>query len=583
MTLSPAPQISLPGRRAALQCGIALAAIAVGGYSLARPISGTLEPIDALDVVMGWAFVGSGLYAWHRRPSNALGLLMVIAGAGTLVAHLLHQFFDSNAFIAAVWVGDLWSVVFAAVLLAFPDGRLTTRFDWFVLVVFLVAAGPLELLWFLFWNPDFEVHNVLVVWPNDAVAGHIDSVQRFAIVGGAVALAVALIRRWIAASTPLRRFLLPVLAGATALGISATLTVLDKFEVTAPSIRWVLLCAYCGVPVAVVIVAARVRWARASVAELLVALQTVTDPAQLRDPMARALGDPSLTLAFWLPGTQTYADADGRRVEPTDAAPGRSTTYIDRHGARIAALTYDCSLDDDPGLVEAVATAAGIALENGRLHAELRARLADLRESRARVIGAGQLERKRLERNLHDGTQQRLVALSMDLAVLERRLARGSDERSRVRRAREEIAASLEELRDVARGLYPAVLSLRGLPMALRSLAATSVTPVELQVDLDGRLAEPVEVTAYYVVSESLANVAKHAQANTVRVEVAQSGKALMVQISDDGVGGADGRRGSGLQGLQDRVEALGGALRLTAAPGGGTRVIATIPCGESR
>jgi signal transduction histidine kinase len=572
---------TIGSRRAALQGVVVVAYLVIGAYGLARPITGRVEDLDVLDVVVGWAFAGSGLYAWHRRPGNGVGVLMVIAGGGTLAAHLLHQFADSRAFVAAVWIGDLWSVIFAAVLLAFPEGRLTGRFDRSVILILLFAAGPLELVWLLFWDPAFAVHNVLVVWPDNTIAGRIDSVQRLAIAGGAVALSIALIRRWIAATPPLRRILVPVLVGAAALCLSAVLTVLDKFDVALPTMRRLLLCAYCSIPLAVIVVAARARLARAGVARLLVTLRSMADPAQLRDPIARALGDPSLELGYWLPRQQTYADADGRPIEVIPVAPGRSTTYVDRHGVRIAALTYDASLDDDPDLVEAVAAAAGIALENGRLHAELRARLEELAESRARVIEAGQAERRRLERNLHDGTQQRLVALAMDLALLERRLGVGTEERARVARARAEIAASLDELRAVARGLYPAVLAVSGLPMALKSLATTSAVPVRLQVEVHSRLPEPVETTAYYVVCESLANIGKHAKASRASVAVMHTGDGLAVVVSDDGVGGADIRRGSGLQGLADRVEALRGRLTVSSRAGCGTRVTASIPCGE--
>jgi signal transduction histidine kinase len=346
-----------------------------------------------------------------------------------------------------------------------------------------------------------------------------------------------------------------------------------------PSIRWLLLAAYASVPVAVIAVVARAHLARTSVADLIVSLHSNTDPTDLRVPLARALGDPQLRLGYWMAKTHSYVDGEGQALDLRIAEPGLAVRFIDRAGQRVAALTYDASLDDNPDLIDAVIAAAGIALENGQLHAELKARLDELTESRARVIEAGQAERKRLERNLHDGTQQRLVALSMELTTLERRLDQGAEARARIRHARDEIAASLDELRDVARGLYPSVLSLRGLPMALKSLAATSKVPVHLDVDVAARLDESVEVTAYYVVSESLANVGKHAQASAVSVRVVRAGSALDVTVADDGIGGADDHRGSGLQGLADRVEASGGQFRVTTAPGHGTRVWATIPC----
>jgi signal transduction histidine kinase len=230
-------------------------------------------------------------------------------------------------------------------------------------------------------------------------------------------------------------------------------------------------------------------------------------------------------------------------------------------------------------LLEAVTAAAGIALENGRLHAELGARLEELQGSRARVLEAGQQERQRLERNLHDGAQQRLIALSLELRLLESRLDADAYARTRLVRARREIALSLEELRAVAHGIHPAVVSAHGLAVALEQLTARASVPVRLTVGLVSRLPERLEVAAYYVVSESLANIAKHARATSATIDVARVNGEIVVEIVDDGIGGADTERGSGLRGLADRVEALGGRLRVWTPIGGGTRVKAEIPC----
>jgi signal transduction histidine kinase len=195
------------------------------------------------------------------------------------------------------------------------------------------------------------------------------------------------------------------------------------------------------------------------------------------------------------------------------------------------------------------------------------------------VIDAGQKERQRLERDLHDGAQQRLIALSLRLSLLDRRLAAEPETREELAAARREVALSLEELRDVARGIHPAVLSGHGLAVAVESLAARAPLRVRLALDVVGRLPERIEVAAYYVVSESLANIAKHAHAREARVSLEQQPGRLVVEVVDDGVGGADTERGSGLRGLADRVEALGGRLRVWTPLGGGTRVQAEIPC----
>jgi signal transduction histidine kinase len=267
-------------------------------------------------------------------------------------------------------------------------------------------------------------------------------------------------------------------------------------------------------------------------------------------------------------------------MDVPDNGNGRATTVIDRDGEPVAALLHDASLREEPELLDAASAAAGISLNNARLHAELAARLDELRGSRVRVIEAGQKERQRLERDLHDGAQQRLVALSLELTLLKKSLDDDTEASSRIEHARDEIALSLEELRDIAHGLHPAVVSGHGLDVALQSLAARAPVPVRLTVELEDRLPEQLEVAAYYLISESLANIGKHAQASSAAISVARRDGVVVVEIVDDGIGGADTERGSGLRGLADRVEALDGRLRVWTPLGQGTRVRAEIPCG---
>jgi signal transduction histidine kinase len=287
-----------------------------------------------------------------------------------------------------------------------------------------------------------------------------------------------------------------------------------------------------------------------------------------------------VTLAYWLPDFGTYADHDGRPVELPSADDRRAMTVIDRTGAPVAALLHDPSLEDEPELLSAVTAAAGIALENTRLQVELRARLDELRGSRARIVEVADRERQKLERNLHDGAQQRLVALSLELSLLDGELA-GDRAHERLDRARLEIAASLDELRAVARGIHPAVVSAHGLGVALEQLAVLAPVPVRMTIGIEERLPEALEVAAYYLVCESLANVGKYAQASSATVKVSRSNGIVLVEVTDDGIGGADTERGSGLRGLADRVEALGGRLRIWSPSGGGTRVRAEIPCAQ--
>jgi signal transduction histidine kinase len=321
------------------------------------------------------------------------------------------------------------------------------------------------------------------------------------------------------------------------------------------------------------------RLARSAVGDLIVELRRDPTPADLRDALSRALRDPSLTLVYWLPEFGTYAGLDGRPAELAAEDSGRATTLIDRDGMPVAALLHDPSLDDEPELLAAVRAGAGIALENARLHVELHARLVELRGSRARMVDVANKERQRLERNLHDGAQQRLVALSLELSLLGGELAGDTEAQERLTRARHEIAASLAELREIARGIHPAVVTGHGLGVALEQLAALAPVPVRLTVQTNGRLPEAVEVAAYYLVCESLANTGKYAHASSATVDVNRENGSVLVEVTDDGVGGADTERGSGLRGIADRVEALDGRLRVWSPAGGGTRVRAEIPC----
>ncbi len=244
-------------------------------------------------------------------------------------------------------------------------------------------------------------------------------------------------------------------------------------------------------------------------------------------------------------------------------------------------LVYDASLDDDPELVEAVAATAAIALDDARLQAESEDRLAELRASRERIVTAGDAERRRLERNLHDGAQQRLLSVALQLRMVHSRIREDPEfAEQAISSAADELSQSLEELRELARGIHPAVLN-HGLQAALTSLASRASVATTVSFDPPGRLPEPVELAAYFVACEALANVAKYAQATQATVRVSRRDGQAIIEIADDGVGGADETAGTGLQGLADRVAALDGTLRILSPPGGGTVVTAELPCGS--
>jgi signal transduction histidine kinase len=247
-------------------------------------------------------------------------------------------------------------------------------------------------------------------------------------------------------------------------------------------------------------------------------------------------------------------------------------------GRALAVLIHDPALLDDPGLAAALSEAAGLAGSNARLQAEVRAQIAELQASRRRLLAAGDDERRRIEQRLRETAERRLRNLLGDLESASRLTTADPQRAARVQRISEQLDHSLADLRRLAAGLHPRELTTGGLAGALGALASRSAVPVELELELPGRLVAEAERTAYFVCSEGLANVAKYAEASHARVTVGTLGARLRVEVSDDGCGGADPGRGTGLRGLADRVEALGGVLAIDSPAGAGTRLVAELP-----
>ena len=574
--------------RLSLLWAIGLAGCAAAGVTLALALAseGSPEPV-ARAVTVDWivlSYILAGLIAWWCRPESRFGPLMVAAGFAAFVSHLSWTslalpYAIDVPYTVGMAASLLPPVLFLHVFLAFPSGRLERWFERTLVAAAYVAAIGLGLV--VMMLSDLGPHNLLAVVSEPGAALAVRRVALVAISALSLAGIAVLVARRRGTGRPLRRSLaLLIDAFALALVAIPVLLIASIFDPSAmESIRRVAYAVIGMAPFVFLFALLRARLARSSVGHLFVELRADPAPTDLRDALARALGDPSLTLAFWLPEFRSWADLEGRPVKLPSSGSGRGTTLIDRNGAHVAALLHDSALADEPELLDAVTAAAGIALENGRLNVELKARMEELRGSRSRVIEAGQKERQRLERNLHDGAQQRLIALSLELGLLVERLDGDREASLRLDQARREIATSLEELRDVARGIHPAVVSGHGLAVALEQLAAKAPVPVRLSVKLERRCPERLEVAAFYLVSESLANVGKHANATSATVEVVRTNGQVVVEVVDDGIGGADPELGSGLRGLADRVEALEGRLRIWSPMGGGTRLRAEIPC----
>ena len=298
----------------------------------------------------------------------------------------------------------------------------------------------------------------------------------------------------------------------------------------------------------------------------------------VREALAERIGDQTLAIAYWLPERSAFVDEHGLPVDLPKPGSGRAWTEVAHEGRRVAAILHAAEFDARPELVRAAAAGAVLALDNERLKAELRARIEDVRASRARIVEAGFEARRRIERDLHDGAQQQLVSLSLDLAMLKARVASNPGAAELVDASLAKLTTALAELRELARGIHPAVLTELGLSAAVGALVGRMPLPVQSEVAVEERLVPAVEAAAYFVVAEALTNIVKYAEATQAHVAVRRDGDWLEVEIADDGVGGADPADGSGLRGLDDRVAAVDGRLEVVSPLDEGTRVLARLP-----
>jgi signal transduction histidine kinase len=535
----------------------------------------------------GFLFVIAGVLAHARQPETRIGLLMVLVGCGLFAEDLQLS--------RTAWVHTAGMLLIAAssgfvvhLVLAFPSGRLKGLLERWLVGTTYVAVFVLIPFGQLFYDTrgkPVSRTNLLLISTDVPVISVVN--QAVEIIGTVVALGVVsvLVRRWARASPPMRRVLAPVfLAGlvggvATAVGEAFSL----DHHLYAVLI-WVYRVAFCLLPLAFLAGILRIQLGQTPVETLLKRLRGPLSAAQLRAALAQALGDPSLEVGYWRADVEAFVDGDGRPLKLPETGSGRGIRLVEHDGRRVAALVHDSALLDNVPLLDAVAAAAGLALENQRLGAEFRAQLAEGRASRSRIVAAADAERRRLERDLHDGAQQRLVSAVLSLRLIQQHLGAAADAGTTnlLAKSAEELQAAIGELREFARGIHPAILTDAGLMPALRVLARRTPLDIRLAAADVPRLNSTVEATGYFVVAEALTNVLKHARARLVRITVSHREGLLHIDVTDDGVGGADISAGSGLRGLCDRVSALDGTLTVHSVPGRGTSVSAVIPSGAA-
>jgi signal transduction histidine kinase len=573
--------------------GLAIAAVVIGVGALLVVINGEHNihrgAYAALTLGIGWGFTATGLYAWRRRPKNNVGPLMIAVGFSGLLKALTFSN-DSVVFTIGSLAEVLIYALLVHLLLSFPSGQLESRVDRVLVAVAYFNTTVVQLAGLLFTDPAREgcarcPANPLLISHSEAAAAILAAQVdiSIALLGAVVAI---LYRRSRDSTTSQRRGLAPVLAvgGLTFVLLMAELIVeqASLSSSLADGLTLALLGSLACLPFAFLVGLLRFRFDQAeAISSLVGRLGGGEGRGALRRALAEALGDPTLELAYWVPSQDAYVDAAGQPMRVDPAAKGKIATTIENEGRPVAAIVHDADLAQERDLVQAVGAAAALTLENERLDAELRAHVDELRASRARIVTAGYAERQRLERDLHDGAQQRLMALGINLRLARDRIGSDAQEAAALLDASlEELKEATAELRELARGIHPALLTDRGLQAALNGLAGRSPVPVELVATPHERLPSSVESAVYFVVAEALTNVARYARARTVSVAVVRRNGQVDVKVCDDGVGGADPAQGSGLRGLSDRVAALDGRLELTSANGDGTTVRARIPCG---
>lgn len=496
---------------------------------------------------------------------------------------------NSDLALGAFSFGKWYDLFLVWALLAFPTGRLSLRSDRIVVatVVGLLSARSLSRLFF-FVPPDvagYGVENRFLPVTDRYWWQITEDVYEIGFSGAMVLALASVAHRWLNSSTPGRRMLSPALFAATVLASAVAIEYsigwnADIPGTTAP-IYLVRFWALAAVAAALTYGLIRLRQSRSAVVDLVGELGHNAPPARLGDALARALGDPSLTLLSWSDADESYVNDRGERVDVPVDRPNRAVTLIERRDERVAALVHDVALLEDPGLVNAVVAAVRLTVDNERMQTEIEAQLAEVAASRSRIVAASDAERRRIERDLHDGAQQRLVTIALALRLAEARTDEGAEPQARAAlgQAALDLGEAIDELRSLARGIHPAILTESGLHAALESLADRSTVPVRLRIDIGEEPPTAIAAAAYFAVAEMLTNIAKHANARQATIAASVTGGTMHITVSDDGHGGVESTRGTGLRGIADRVATVNGTLRVHSPVGEGTRIEVDLPC----
>ncbi len=568
-----------------------LALVMVGAVSLvlvgvivALTVDSGNEPLWALLLfpALGVVYLATGLIGWRRRPHNRIGPILVGGGILSLLTSLGNLSTPSLVAVGLVLATFPLGVI-VHLLLAFPSGRLTTPAARLIVIagyaVCLVLQAPL----YLYAAPGPVPGDPLAIAdrPDLLEAGR--AVQSIA--GGLVmvATAVVLAVRLHQATPRQRRVLGPLDAYGIVVILSVPFTsiVLRPFGIDPILSTVVQILLLAGIPLAFTLSIQRGGFAPTGEIDALAvrlgaaaAGQSTVDAA-----LAETLGDPSLQVVFAVADGRPV-DAAGRSFDIDEPGAGRGTAAVHIGSRPVAWIVYDATLISEPGYVESAGQVAALALERERLTAELMVRSRELEQSRVRIIETGDDERRRIAQDLHDGLQSQLVLLALRAGLLTEVDGASPEVVRRATQLRRELDSAAGELRRLVHGLMPALLVERGLYAATEDLVALTPLPTDLLLEgSDAGLPDTVKSAAYFVVAEALANALKHSGAGRMSVGLDRIDGTLRIQVSDNGIGGAVAAGGAGLRGLADRIDGLGGRLRIDSPPAQGTRILAEVPC----
>lgn len=563
----------------------ALAFILFSAYLGGWPEPGATTPYVLSVIVVAAAYLVVGHRASDQYPDRRIGLLFSVVGYLYLLRSVgyLHGTVTYAVGLATV---SAYQAALAHLGMAWPTGRLRSKFEVALVVTIYVYNVGLNIVLQLFYTPradgcDNCPENILLIGHDPAAIARIDGVSVFTSQAFTITVVGVILWHWWTSEGYRRRSMNRLLLVAIPVAAhSAFVDLVARFGTDLPDelVYAIVPLLLLSPPIFQWVDLRRAAAARAAVGQALVRLDPGPTPAALQRALRNTVGDNEIRLALREDGQAGYRDVDGAEIDPATLPPGRiAVTRADW------VMVVDAQLGDEPELLEMVVAAARIALDHARMRAEIGAQLAEVQQSRARIVQAADSARRKLERDLHDGAQQRLITLSLAIGLARANLRDADPEvRELLDAAAGEAAEALAELRDLARGIHPAVLTESGLAGGVRALAERSPVPVTVAAGPHGRYSTSVEVTAYFLVAEALANVSKHAPDARATVTIRECASTLDIEVADDGPGGAVVRAGSGLGGLADRVAAAGGRLEVRSPAGRGTVVRAWLPAAGS-